>query len=132
MIVNIKRIIAGALIGGAAVMGISFGAGHAEAKIEPGQYKYQAFTWGLIPTPVSNVRIVGDQFYSDISGVGPSDINRATLVPTKNGGILTLSKDPVAMWFGRIEFTKTAYGYHGTTFNYGGIPTGDVVLKKVR
>ena len=43
-----KKIIAGALIGGASLMGLGLGAGHAEAKIEPGDYVMQRLCRHLV------------------------------------------------------------------------------------
>ncbi|MEE4023886.1 hypothetical protein V1Y59_12435 [Gordonia sp. PKS22-38] len=128
---NTKRIIAGALIGGAAVMGISLGAGNAEAKIEPGQYKSQRFTFGFIPTPESNVRVVGNRMYQDYYGLGPWNYSSGPIFPTRDGGVVATSSDPTMQWISSTKYTKTDYGYKGVYSEFG-IPLIDTTLKKVR
>ncbi|MEE4023885.1 hypothetical protein V1Y59_12430 [Gordonia sp. PKS22-38] len=129
---NIKRIIAGALIGGAAVMGISLGAGNAEAKIEPGQYKSQYLIYGFIPTPESNVRVIGNRMYQDYYGIGPWNLSSLQIMPTERGGIVSNSDHPAVVWLGHHEMNKSRNGYWGTTYSYGKIPFGNAMLKKVR
>ncbi|MEE4024416.1 hypothetical protein V1Y59_15125 [Gordonia sp. PKS22-38] len=126
---NTKKIIAGALIGGAAIMGISVGAGHAEAKMEPGLYKHQGY-WHQFPIfPESNVKIVGDKMYSDVYGITPMQ-GPSTIFPRKNGGTVSTADNPVALWAGRTDYTKTPYGYLGNTYTYG-IPSIGSTLTKV-
>lgn len=112
-------------------MGINLGAGHAEAKIEPGQYKSKYFQYGLIPFPESNVKVTENRFSQDFYGVGPVNYSNQPIRQTKAGGVVG-SGDPVLDWFGRTEYRKTPNGYRGTQYVFGGIATGDLYLKKVR
>ena len=112
-------------------MGLGLGAGHAEAKIEPGSYVVQRVDFGFLPTPESNAKVVGNVLYQDISGVGPKNAFTQWIVPTKNGGNASpYGVAPAGQWVTRTEFVKTRNGYTGTEYTYGGIPTGTVYLKK--
>ncbi|MFW0797053.1 hypothetical protein AAFP30_24825 [Gordonia sp. CPCC 205515] len=129
---KLKTIIAGALVGGAAVMGISLGAGHAEAKIEPGKYKEQTFVYGFIPLPESNVRVIGNTKYQDYYGVGPWNLSHGTIIPRTYGGTTAVYGDnPISLWYDRVDYRKTPHGYKGTGYGFG-VPTIDYNLKKVR
>lgn len=126
-----KKIIAGALIGGAAAMGMAFGAGHADAKINSAEYRSQTLVYGFIPTPESNVRVVGNTMYSDYYGLGPQNLTTQWIVPTKHGGNASAyGTSPIGQWFTRTEFQKSRGGYFGTTYIYGGIPIGNILLMK--
>lgn len=112
-------------------MGIGLGAGHADAKIESGQYTSQTLVYGFIPTPQSNVKVVGNAMYSDYYGIGPQNLSWQGVVPTKHGGAASsYGTSPVGQWFSRIEYRKTRDGYVGTQYVYGGIPIGNSLLKK--
>ncbi|GAB34791.1 hypothetical protein [Gordonia otitidis] len=126
-----KKIIAGVLVGGASLMGLGLGAGHAEAKIEPGHYVMQTIVYGAVPSPESNVKVVGNKLFADYYGVGPQNTYTYGIASTKNGGIISYGDtNPASQWFTRTEFRKTRNGYVGRQFAYGGIPTGTVYLKK--
>lgn len=125
-----KRLIAGALIAGAAVFGLAVGAGESAAEIKPGQYKHQQLIYGVIPTPESNARVIGNGIYTDYYGIGPWNLIRQQIQPTKNGGVVSQTADPIVQWVGRVEYRRTKNGYVGTTYVYGGIPIGDVLLKE--
>ena len=126
-----KKIIAGLLIGGASVAGIALGAGPASAKIDPGQYTSQQLIYGFIPTPQSNVRIVGNSYQTDYYGLGPQNLSVSTIVPTRDGGkVVGIPNEPVTEWLGHWEFHKTRDGYRGTNYIFGQIPIGDFILKK--
>ena len=113
-------------------MGLGLGAGHAEAKIEPGQYVEQSVAYGAIPTPESNTRVVGNTMYRDYYGVGSPSTFRYDILPTKSGGNASkFGTSPAGQWFDRIEYRKTKNGYVGTIYAYGGIPSGVSFLKKV-
>ncbi|MDY6808957.1 hypothetical protein [Gordonia mangrovi] len=130
---NINRIIAGALIGGAAVVGVSVGAGSAEAKIDPGQYKMQSRVYGFIPYPDTNVKVVGNRMYQDFYGVGPSNASTFEIDQTPRGGITSnFTTHPLMQWYARTEWSKTKSGYRGTNYVLGGIPVADYTLKKTR
>ena len=127
-----KKVVAGALIGGASLMGLGLGAGHAEAKIEPGRYVLQT-VWGAVPTPEYNATVVGNTMYTDYFGVGPRNLYAHGIVPTKNGGNASLfGTGPAAQWYERVEFHKRGNDYVGTMYSYGGVPSGTVYLKKTK
>ncbi|NLE78443.1 MAG: hypothetical protein GX610_02505 [Rhodococcus sp.] len=122
-----SRIVGGALVGGATLVGLAMGSGVANAEIEPGHYVGQAFIYGFIPTPESNINVIGNQFQQDYYGLGPQNLISQAITPTPDGGIASLGGDPVTQWFGRYEFHKTPTGYHGTMISWG-IPYGTYVL----
>lgn len=66
----LKKPISSAIIGVVGVLGLALGAGHAEAKIEPGHYKHQYMLYGVIPTPETNVVVIGNTAYTDFFGLG--------------------------------------------------------------
>jgi hypothetical protein len=105
------------------------GAGDSDAKIKPGQYKQQNLIYGVIPMPESNARVIGNGLYTDYYGIGPWNLQRQQIQPTKHGGVAALTADPVMQWFGRTEFRRTENGYVGTTYSWG-VPVGDVLLKE--
>ena len=112
-------------------MGLGLGAGHAEAKIEPGSYVVQTVSFGVLPGPESNAKVVGNTMYWDFNGVGPRNAYTFGIVPTKHGGNASpLGTSPAAQWFERIEFHKTRNGYTGVMYTYGGVATANVYLKK--
>lgn len=126
----VKRLIAGALIAGTAVFGLTVGAGDSDAKIKPGNYKHQQLIYGFVPTPESNVRVVGNGLYTDYYGLGPWNLSRQQIQHTKSGGVVSLTADPPVQWYQRVEYRRTKNGYTGTTYILGGIPLGDVLLKE--
>ena len=124
---------AGALVGAAAMSGIAVGGGSAEAKIEQGRYRMHTLAYGVIPSPESNARMVGSTLFWDYWGVGPWNLYSYKIKPTRSGGTASyFTTDPASQWFSRIELKKTRYGYRGDVYNYGGIPAGDMILRKVR
>ena len=111
-------------------MGLGLGAGHAEAKIEPGPYVSQPVLYGFIPYPESNVHVRGNKLTQDIYGIGQTNQSTSYIVPTKQGGnVSAYGTNPEAQWFSRVEFRKTRNGYAGTSYVLGGIPTGEYYLK---
>lgn len=112
-------------------MGLGLGAGHAEAKIEPGSYVLQGVNFGFLPTPESNVKVVGNVMYQDYAGVGPRNTFTQWIRPTKDGGVTSIyGTTPTGQWVQRIEYHRTRNGYVGTQYGYGGIPFGTFYLKK--
>lgn len=112
-------------------MGLGLGAGHAEAKIDSGQYVEQTIIYGAIPSPESNTRVVGNSMFRDYYGVGSPTTFKYSILPTKSGGNASkYGTNPAAQWFDRIEYHKTKNGYVGTIYAYGGIPSGVSYLKK--
>ncbi|KSU54471.1 MULTISPECIES: hypothetical protein [unclassified Gordonia (in: high G+C Gram-positive bacteria)] len=127
----VKTIVAGLLITAGLATGLGLGSGQAHAKIDDGRYKYQLVMYGVIPYPESNARVIGNRLFQDIYGVGPWNATNSHITHTRNGGIVSIAGDSVAHWYSRIELRKTPHGYKGVLFA-GGVPTGDVYLRKVR
>lgn len=123
-----NKIAAGAVVGGAAVVGVVMGAGPAQAQVDEGHYVGQRFAYGVIPTPEFNVNIVGNQFQQDYYGLGPQNLGTSVIAPTADGGNAGVGADPVSQWFGHYELHKTATGYEGTEWSWG-LPLGKVVLE---
>jgi len=130
-----KRLLVLLLVTASALLGgVVNGLGSAEAApstIVPGKYRAQTISYGVIPLPESNVRIVGCTMYQDTYGVGPDNLNPWKLKPTKNGMVASTAHDPATLWWGRVDFVKTSYGYKGVVIAYG-VPVGDMILRKVR
>lgn len=113
-------------------MGLGLGAGHAEAKIEPGHYVLQDVGYGFIPYPESNARVRGNTITQDYYGLGPDTQFPSYVVPTRNGGnVSAYGTSREAQWLQRVEYRKTRGGYAGTSYIYGGIPIGTTYLKDV-
>ncbi|GAB06876.1 hypothetical protein GII30_22835 [Gordonia amarae] len=130
---GVRKWIAGALVGAAAMSGVAVGAGSAEAKIDQGRYKMQQFVYGVIPTPVANARVIGSTLFYDYWGVGPWNLYSQKIKPTRSGGMASfLTTHPASQWYSRIEFRKTRYGYKGTMYSTGSVAMGDMILRKVR
>lgn len=123
----ITRIVGGALVGGATLVGLVLGSATAQAQIEPGHYAGQGLIYGFVPTPEYNVSVVGNQFQADYYGLGQQNLTTQSITPTGDGGITSIGTDPVSQWFGRTEFHKTPTGYYGTMYN-AGVPIGNVIL----
>ncbi|WP_258307122.1 hypothetical protein [Gordonia paraffinivorans] len=121
--------IVGALIAGASVFGLAVGAGDSGAEIKAGNYKNQRLIYGFVPTPESNVRVVGNTYQQDYYTLGPQNLMQYQVRQTKNGGVVSYSSHPVSEWFWRYEFHRTKNGYVGTEYTYG-IPFGTVLLKE--
>lgn len=119
-----------ALIGSASVVGVSLGASDAHAKIEPAQYKYKQQLYGVIPTPDSNARVVGNRLYSDYFGAGRWNMYNYKIAPTRHGGSFGSTPGPVGSWIGHTEFTKSRNGYQGVIYAWGQIPVGTAQLQK--
>ncbi|MBA5846288.1 hypothetical protein [Gordonia amicalis] len=124
----VKRLIAGALIAGAATFGLVAGAGDSDAKIKEGRYKHQLLMYGVVPTPESNARVIGNTYQQDYYGVGPANVYQYSIRPTKNGGVASYSSHPAVEWYYRTEYRRTKNGYVGTTYNFG-VPIGNMLLK---
>ncbi|WP_239582614.1 hypothetical protein [Gordonia rubripertincta] len=107
------------------------GAGPLARDDDDGRYKFQLVMYGVIPYPESNARVIGNRLFQDIYGVGPWNATSSHITQTRNGGIVAIAGDPVAHWYSRIELRKTPHGYKGVQYS-GGVPTGDVYLRKVR
>lgn len=124
----VKRLIAGALIAGAATFGLVAGAGDSEAKIKSGNYKQQMLMYGFIPSPESNARIVGNTYQQDWYGLGPQNLTQYPIRQTKNGGVVSLAPHPIVEWYWRVDYRRTENGYVGTQYSMG-VPLADVLLK---
>ncbi|OCH83154.1 hypothetical protein [Gordonia sp. UCD-TK1] len=124
-----KRLIAGALIAGTAVFGLTVGAGDSDAKIKPGNYKQQQLIYGFVPMPESNARVIGNGMYTDYYGIGPWNLQRQQIQQTPHGGVVAHTADPVMQWFPRTEFRRTKNGYVGTMYSWG-VPLGSALLKE--
>ena len=122
-----SRIVGGALVGGATLVGLVMGSGVANAEIEPGHYVGQAMMYGFIPLPEMNVTVVGNQWQQDVYGLGPTLPAAVAIMPTPDGGIMASGSDPFSQWFFRYELHKTPTGYFGPVFMYG-VPMGNFVL----
>ncbi len=128
-----KKLIAGALISGAAIVGLGVGSGHANASIEPGKYKLDQSLYGVIPTPQSNARVVGNTLQQDFYGIGPQNLLVQSVIPTKKGGNASFyGNSPAGQWVQHTEFRKVGDKYVGTTYAYGQIPVGNTTLTKVK
>lgn len=119
------------LVGGLLLGGAVFGTGEAHASIEPGRYQAQYFGWGVVPNPPAHARIIGTRYYEDYYGVGPRNTQVLQLKSTKRGMIGSYARNDVSRAMYHVEFRKTRYGYKGVAY-YGGIPGGDLVLRKIR
>ncbi|SEB83941.1 hypothetical protein SAMN04488550_0883 [Gordonia malaquae] len=126
-----KKMIVVLLAAAALCLGLPAGAGIAEARIETGRYTAQFVEFGAIPTPLAHARIIGNTYYQDYYGVGPRNLTIMRLTPTKRGMTASYAKDPVSLWYSRVEYRKTSYGYKGVVYSMG-IPMGDMILRKVR
>jgi len=136
-----KRLLAVLLITASALLGTGaadgLGAGTADAApstIVPGKYRAtQALGGVTIPLPASNARIVGRMLYLDYYGTGAPNTYTYALKPTKRGMTASLfGRSQAGQWVGHIDFVKTPYGYRGTSYAYGPIAGGEVILRKVR
>lgn len=107
------------------------GAGTAEAKIETGRYTGQYMEYGVIPTPLAHVRIMGKVYFQDYYGIGPRNATTMLLTSTPHGMVASYARDDASKWYYRIDFRKTRYGYKGVQYSMG-IPMGDYILRKVR
>lgn len=124
----LKKLVTGGLVGGVAVLGLAFGTGHAEAKIEPGHYKHHYMIYGVIPTPESNVVVVGNKAYTDLWGFGSYP---KTIIPTKNGGIMYSGNTAMDRFLQRDVYTqRTKEGYKGKGYAYD-ISQATTHLRKV-
>ena len=111
-------------------MGLGLGAGHAEAKIEPGRYVIKQAPYG-IPLPEANARVVGNTMYTDWYGIGAPNTFTRAIIPTKRGGNSSqFGASPQGQWLQRTEFHKTPNGYVGTVYSYGGLYGGTEYLQK--
>ncbi|WP_341258026.1 hypothetical protein [Gordonia malaquae] len=126
-----KKMIVVLLAAAALCLGLPAGAGTAEARIETGRYTAQFMSYGVMPTPLAHARIIGNTYYQDYYGVGPRNATTFRLFPTKRGMIAAPANDPVSLWYHRIDFRKTSYGYKGVSYAWG-VPMGDMILRKVR
>ncbi|WP_210754540.1 hypothetical protein [Gordonia paraffinivorans] len=124
-----KRLIAGALIAGAATFGLVAGAGDSDAKINEGNYKHQLLMYGVVPTPESNARVIGNTYQQDCYGIGSKNVYQYSIRPTKDGGVASYSSHPAVEWYYRTEYHRTKNGYVGTTYNFG-VPIGTMLLKE--
>lgn len=125
----VKRLIAGALIAGAATFGLVAGAGDSEAKIKEGNYKSQGLIYGFVPTPESDSRVVGNTIQQNYYGLGPVNLSQAPIRQTKNGGVVAPYPGPVGEWLTRTEYHRTKNGYVGTQYVYG-VPLATTLLKE--
>ncbi|MFZ2241703.1 MAG: hypothetical protein WAV90_19475 [Gordonia amarae] len=126
----VRKWIAGALVGAAAMSGVVVGAGSAEAKIDSGWYTIQWYEYGILPMPKQPAKVVGNTLIGNPTGFLPWDMSRMKIRPTRFGGVASSAPDPVSEWTLRIDFKKTPYGYKGMLFEFGVI-VGDVYLRKV-
>ena len=126
-----KKLVATALIGGAALGGVILGAGNSDAKIEPGHYKSRVLIYGVIPLPESNAHVVGNRIYEDVFGFGPRNYYTYKIIPTKDGG--TAYRDvPNGRQISVTPYKKTRYGYKGENKLGGVVPNGATELRRVR
>lgn len=115
----LKKIFSGAIIGGIGVFGLVIGGGQAEAKIEPGHYKHHYMIYGVIPTPESNVVVIGNKAYTDFWGMGAWNQYPKTILPTKNGGVMYTGHTATDRFLQRDEYTqRTKDGYKGKGYAY--------------
>lgn len=123
-----NRVAAGAVVGGAAVVGVVMGAGPAQAQVDDGHYVGQNLIYGVIPTPEYNARVAGNLYHQDFYGLGPESPFAMGVTPTPDGGNIAWGSDPVSHWFNHFEVHKTPTGYYGTQYEYGQIPIGNIIL----